>query len=131
MIKRRRKVNNQMLETVCAENNGDHFSKNLFPIRKPISRFSDPLIRFVETSRGAAFQRGPASACSRGRCAARRCRSPTTKAARARIPQDRTLCLSFTGTPPASVGNHIFSGFGAEARPAIRRNPSGRPGRSG
>jgi hypothetical protein len=32
MIKRWRKVNNQMLETVCAENNGDHFSKNLFPI---------------------------------------------------------------------------------------------------
>src|SRR5271156_5332477 len=30
MIKRWRKVNNQMLETVCAENNGDHFSKNLF-----------------------------------------------------------------------------------------------------
>jgi hypothetical protein len=34
MIKRWRKVNNQMLETVCAENNGDHFSKNLFPIPK-------------------------------------------------------------------------------------------------
>jgi hypothetical protein len=32
MIKRWRKVNNQMLETVCAENNGDHFTKNLFPI---------------------------------------------------------------------------------------------------
>jgi len=32
MIKRWRKVNNQLLETVCAENNGDHFSKNLFPI---------------------------------------------------------------------------------------------------
>jgi hypothetical protein len=32
MIKRWRKVNNQMLETVCAENNGDHFGKNLFPI---------------------------------------------------------------------------------------------------
>jgi hypothetical protein len=32
MIKRWRKVNNPMLETVCAENNGDHFSKNLFPI---------------------------------------------------------------------------------------------------
>jgi hypothetical protein len=31
--KRWRKVNNPMLETVCAENNGDHFSsKNLFPI---------------------------------------------------------------------------------------------------
>jgi hypothetical protein len=32
MLKRWRKVNNQMLETVCAENNGDHFSHNLFPI---------------------------------------------------------------------------------------------------
>ena len=32
MLKRWRKVNNQLLETVCAENNGDHFSKNLFPI---------------------------------------------------------------------------------------------------
>jgi hypothetical protein len=31
-VKRWRKVNNQLLETVCAENNGDHFSKNLFPI---------------------------------------------------------------------------------------------------
>jgi hypothetical protein len=32
MLKRWRKVNNQMLETVCAENNSDHFSHNLFPI---------------------------------------------------------------------------------------------------
>jgi hypothetical protein len=32
MIQRWRKVKNAMLETVCAENNGDHFSKNLFPI---------------------------------------------------------------------------------------------------
>ena len=32
MLKRWRKVNNQLLETVCAENNGDHFSHNLFPI---------------------------------------------------------------------------------------------------
>src|SRR3984957_12305398 len=32
MVKRWRKVNNPMLETVCAENNGDRFSKNLFPI---------------------------------------------------------------------------------------------------
>ena len=32
MVQRWRKVNNQMLETVCAENNGDHFGKNLFPI---------------------------------------------------------------------------------------------------
>jgi hypothetical protein len=32
MLKRWRKVNNQMLETVCAENNGDRFSHNLFPI---------------------------------------------------------------------------------------------------
>jgi hypothetical protein len=34
MFKRWRKVDNQMLETVCAENNGDRFSKNLFPIPK-------------------------------------------------------------------------------------------------
>jgi hypothetical protein len=27
-----RKVNNEMLETVCAENNADHFGENLFPI---------------------------------------------------------------------------------------------------
>jgi hypothetical protein len=32
MIQRWRKVKNAMLETVCAENNGDHFGKNLFPI---------------------------------------------------------------------------------------------------
>jgi hypothetical protein len=32
MIKRWRKVDNQLLEIICAENNGDHFSKNLFPI---------------------------------------------------------------------------------------------------
>jgi hypothetical protein len=32
MIKRWRRVPNQLLETVCAENNGDTFSKNLFPI---------------------------------------------------------------------------------------------------
>jgi hypothetical protein len=32
MIQRWRKVRNAMLETVCAENNGDHFGKNLFPI---------------------------------------------------------------------------------------------------
>jgi hypothetical protein len=32
MIQRWRKVPNQMRETVCAENNGDHFGKNLFPI---------------------------------------------------------------------------------------------------
>jgi hypothetical protein len=32
MIQRWRKVKNPMLETVCAENNGDHFGKNLFPI---------------------------------------------------------------------------------------------------
>jgi hypothetical protein len=32
MIQRWRKVRNAMLETVCAENNGDHFNKNLFPI---------------------------------------------------------------------------------------------------
>jgi hypothetical protein len=32
MTQRWRKVRNQMLETVCAENNGDHFGRNLFPI---------------------------------------------------------------------------------------------------
>ncbi len=32
MIKRWRRAANPNLETVCAENNGDHFSKNLFPI---------------------------------------------------------------------------------------------------
>jgi len=32
MVQRWRKVGNQLLETVCAENNGDHFNKNLFPI---------------------------------------------------------------------------------------------------
>src|SRR3984893_956317 len=32
MIQRWRKVPNLMRETVCAENNGDHFGKNLFPI---------------------------------------------------------------------------------------------------
>jgi hypothetical protein len=32
MVRRWRKVPNQRLEMVCAENNGDHFGKNLFPI---------------------------------------------------------------------------------------------------
>jgi len=32
MVQRWRKVKNPMLESVCAENNGDHFNKNLFPI---------------------------------------------------------------------------------------------------
>jgi hypothetical protein len=32
MIQRWRRVPNPMRETVCAENNGDHFGKNLFPI---------------------------------------------------------------------------------------------------
>jgi hypothetical protein len=32
MIQRWRKVRNAMLEAVCAENNGDHFGHNLFPI---------------------------------------------------------------------------------------------------
>jgi len=32
MLKRWRKVNNPMLETVCAENNLDYFNQNLFPI---------------------------------------------------------------------------------------------------
>jgi hypothetical protein len=32
MMRRWRKVPNQLLEMVCAENNGDHFGKNLFPV---------------------------------------------------------------------------------------------------
>ena len=32
MVQRWRTVKNQRLEMVCAENNGDHFGKNLFPI---------------------------------------------------------------------------------------------------
>jgi hypothetical protein len=32
MMKRWRRSNNPRLETVCSENNGDHFGKNLFPI---------------------------------------------------------------------------------------------------
>jgi hypothetical protein len=32
MMRRWRKVPNQLLEMVCAENNGDHFGRNLFPI---------------------------------------------------------------------------------------------------
>jgi len=32
MRRRWTKVPNQLLEMVCAENNGDHFDKNLFPI---------------------------------------------------------------------------------------------------
>ena len=32
MMRRWRKVPNQLLEMVCAENNGDHFGNNLFPI---------------------------------------------------------------------------------------------------
>jgi hypothetical protein len=32
MIQRWRKVKNPMLETACAENNGDFFGKNLFPV---------------------------------------------------------------------------------------------------
>jgi hypothetical protein len=32
MVRRWNKVPSQPLETVCAENNGDHFGKNLFPI---------------------------------------------------------------------------------------------------
>jgi hypothetical protein len=32
LIQRWRKVNNPMLETACAENNGDYFNQNLFPI---------------------------------------------------------------------------------------------------
>jgi hypothetical protein len=32
MVQRWRKVTNPMAEMVCAENNGDHFNKNLFPI---------------------------------------------------------------------------------------------------
>jgi len=32
MIQRWRKVKNELLETVCAENNADHFKQNLFPL---------------------------------------------------------------------------------------------------
>jgi len=32
MVQRWRKVPNPLLEMVCAENNGDHFGKNLFPV---------------------------------------------------------------------------------------------------
>ncbi len=32
MVQRWRKVNNPLLETVCAENNEDHFNQGLFPI---------------------------------------------------------------------------------------------------
>jgi hypothetical protein len=32
MVQRWRKVRNALLETVCAENNADHFGKNLFPV---------------------------------------------------------------------------------------------------
>jgi len=32
MVRRWRKVPNPLLEMVCAENNGDHFGKNLFPV---------------------------------------------------------------------------------------------------
>jgi hypothetical protein len=32
MVRRWNKVPNQLLEMVCAENNGDHFGANLFPV---------------------------------------------------------------------------------------------------
>jgi len=32
MVQRWRKVPNPLLETVCAENNADHFEQGLFPI---------------------------------------------------------------------------------------------------
>ena len=32
MVQRWRKVNNPLLETVCAENNDDHFNQGLFPM---------------------------------------------------------------------------------------------------
>jgi hypothetical protein len=32
MVRRWNKVPNQLAEMVCAENNGDHFGKNLFPV---------------------------------------------------------------------------------------------------
>ena len=32
MVQRWRKVRNPLLETVCAENNEDHFNQGLFPI---------------------------------------------------------------------------------------------------
>jgi hypothetical protein len=38
MIKRWRKATNPNLETVCAENNGDLFSQNLFPIPEAKTR---------------------------------------------------------------------------------------------
>ncbi len=39
MVQRWRKVDNPLLETVCAENNGDHFDQGLFPI--PEAKKSD------------------------------------------------------------------------------------------
>jgi hypothetical protein len=40
MVQRWRKVKNQLLETVCAENNGDIFHQNLFPLPEaPIPDF--------------------------------------------------------------------------------------------
>lgn len=41
VVKRWRKVKNEVLETVCAENNGDRFEHNLFPIPRAIDRISD------------------------------------------------------------------------------------------
>jgi hypothetical protein len=32
MVQRWRKVPNPLRESICAENNGDHFGANLFPI---------------------------------------------------------------------------------------------------
>jgi len=42
MVQRWRKATNPLLETVCAETNGDHFGENLFRSRRPTARFSDP-----------------------------------------------------------------------------------------
>jgi hypothetical protein len=38
LMRRWRKVPNQLLEMVCAENNGDHFGKNLFPVPRASTR---------------------------------------------------------------------------------------------
>jgi hypothetical protein len=37
MLKRWRKAPNPRLETVCSENNGDHFNQNLFPIPEAVT----------------------------------------------------------------------------------------------
>jgi len=49
MVQRWRKVPNPLLETACAENNGDHFGKNLFPIRRRTS------LILIDAKRQSAF----------------------------------------------------------------------------